>query len=210
LQRLLGAVIAGGLALGALAGCSHPRSSRPDTPTTTPSVTPPGSPSAYVDTPTPTVTTTPTTQAGNELRLKQPATVQWSPRPGTTALIDLAVDDVQRTSFTDKAWQGWDIPAKTQQSTPYFVHATVRSISGGSLDGLPVPLYAFDDANQLLLASTFKSAFTPCTPSTLPAHFRAGQTAKVCLVYLVPKGAHYVSMAYRPDESQQPITWTGR
>jgi hypothetical protein len=205
-RRSLPAVVAGVLALGALAGCSHPRSSKVDTPTpSTTASAPTGSSSAYLDTPTPSTATT--TQPGTQLALKATATVQWTPKAGLTGLVDLAVDQVQRSSFSDKVWRGWNVPKQTRQSTPYFVHATVKNLGTSSLDGAAAPFYLLDDAHQLLQASSFKTAFTPCTPPTLPPHFGPGQSAQVCLVYLVPKGKSYVSVAYRPDDAQEPITW---
>lgn len=205
MRRSLTGAITGLAVLGALAGCSHPRSSQTAS-TLTPS---PTDGSAYVNAPSSTAPSGPaTTQAGTSLKFGSEAVVRWQARADNSALLDITVTSAQKSSFSDKAWRGWKVASKTRQSTPYFVHATIKDSGTTRLDGLTAPLYALDDGQQLLQPSTFKVAFPACNPPTFPVHFKPGQSTKVCLVYLVPAGKSFVGVSYRPDDTQPPITWS--
>ncbi len=196
-RRALGSVA---LAL-ALSACSTPRSSHPTSPSVSPSV----SYSPYVD--VPSESTTPTTAAGTDLALGRTAVAWWKPSAGSAALLHLRVTAIHRTTFK-RSFKGWKLTKATLATTPYFVTASV-SAANALVAGKQVPLYALDDRDQLVQASSFKQAFKPCGPGVFPVGYTSGRAARVCLVYLVPKKAKLEGIAYRPAQTLQPITWKG-
>jgi hypothetical protein len=108
-----------------------------------------------------------------------------------------------------KDFSAWQLSPEQKASTPYYVHATVKNVGATNLGGNPVPLYVVNQDNVLLESTPFASSFAPCPSTPFPKPFAPGATAKVCLVYLAPKHGKLVSVSFRPQESFNPITWTG-
>lgn len=195
------------LGAGVLAGCgaSGDGSAGPSDGTTPSGSTPPASASTSA---APSATASYTAQ-GTKLALGQKATVEWSPKQTVKGVLAITVTQLQSTSY-QQTFSGWNLPADTKTKAPYFVRATVTNAGTTDLGGYAVPLYGVDDAHNLLEASTFGSAFTPCQPGSLPKRFAPGASVKVCLVYLVPDRGRLAGVSFRPAEDYDPVTWTGK
>ena len=153
------------------------------------------------------------TTPGTTLRLGQSATVAWKPTQHLVGGLEVTVTAVRQTTFK-KSFKGWQLDAATRANTPYFVTATVRNAGQSDLSGQQVPLYGSAASGALVEASSFASDFKPCHPGVLPTPFRAGDTAHVCLVYLVPGASDGAKgsldgVSFRPSETFDPITWSG-
>lgn len=146
------------------------------------------------------------TDPGSELAFGETATVTWAPRQGAVGTVQISVADVQRTTFK-KSFLDWRVDPQMKTYTPYFVHARVTNVGPAGLGGVPVPLYGESDADTLVEPAVFKEPFKPCHPSVLPRRFRAGASAPVCLVYLVPNKGTLVGAAFRPTEDFDPVVW---
>jgi hypothetical protein len=147
------------------------------------------------------------TEPGSRLAVGDHAVVAYRPRQGDVAALDIAVTRLQRASTKD--FSAWHLSSQQQRSTPYYVHARVENVGETDLGGDRVPLYVVNDDNVLLLATPFASSFQPCPSAPLPDTFRPGDKTDACLVYFAPDHGDLVAVSFRPEETFDPITWTG-
>jgi hypothetical protein len=159
--------------------------------------------SPYLPVPASVQLTTP----GSKLSVGDHAVVAYHPRQNQVGALDIAVTRLERASIRD--FSAWQLSAEQRASTPYYVHATVENVGDTDLGGRAVPLYVVDQDDVLLESTPFASSFAPCPSTPFPPRFGSGAKAKVCLVYLAPKHGKLVAVSFRPDESFNPITWTG-
>lgn len=191
------------LALGlllALTGCSgsdaEPAADDSTSPTTA-SATP------YLPVPEGVTLTAP----GSQLAVGDRAVVAYEPRQEQVGTLDIDVTSLETTSIKD--FSAWQLSEAQQRSTPYYVRATIENRGDSDLGGRPVPLYVVNEDDVLLEATPFASSFKPCPSTPFPDPFRPGDSADVCLVYLAPGKGDLVAVSFRPEETFNPITWTG-
>ncbi len=147
------------------------------------------------------------TEQGSQLEVGDHAVVAYEPRQDQVAVLDIAVSRLEKASIKDLA--AWQLSDAQQASTPYYVRARVENAGDTDLGGRPVPLYVVNEDNVLLEPTPFASSFKPCPSTPLPDKFGPGDVARVCLVYLAPDHGDLVSVSFRPEETFNPITWTG-
>jgi hypothetical protein len=202
--RRLGLSTTAVLVTGALlAGCSSDGSDAPDAGSSTPAG---GSTSAtpYLPVPDGVVLTEP----GSQLAVGDHAVVAYHPRQNVVGALDIQVTALEKTTIKSE-FSAWQLNADQQKSNPFFVRATVKNVGDTDLGGRPVPLYIVNDQNVLVEATPFASSFEACPSTPLPEKFGPGARADVCLVYLAPDHGDLVAVSFRPDETFNPITWTG-
>lgn len=191
------------LALG-LAGCGSSDSAKqPPSGSPTPSVSP------YASVPTGVTLTDP----GSRLHLGQHAVVGWSPTQGSTAVLDLQVTRIERTTF-DKSFQGWKISSAVAAATPYFARVVATNVSDTDLGDIAVPVWGQDDSGRLIAPQSFdKRTFEPCHPDRTPATLAPGAHVDMCFVYLISPGSDLASVTFQPQtqdhQGLEPITWSG-
>jgi len=147
------------------------------------------------------------TAPGTDLGFGDTATVAYEANKQKASVLTLTVDSVQTGTIKD--FSAYQLDARTKQSTPFYVKATVKNVGTGDLGGAAVPLLAVDAGNTLIQASSFSNTFKRCPSTGLPAKFAAGTSSSVCLVYLVPDAGSLTAMSYRPLQAFEPITWKG-
>lgn len=162
-----------------------------------------GSGSPYLPVPAGTDLTPP----GTELSVGDHAVVAYHPRQGQVAVLDIAVTGLERAPMRDFA--AWQLSKQQQASTPFYVHARVTNVGETPMGGRPVPLYVVNEDDVLLESTPFASSFRPCPSTPFPKPFAPGDTTKACLVYLAPDHGRLEAVSFRPEESFDPITWTG-
>ena len=201
-SRLLGTSLAVLLSTSLLAGCSG--SDDPDA--AGESGSPSGSASASPYLPVPEgITLTP---QGTHLSVGDQAVVAYEPRQDEVGVLDLTVTKLEQTT-TKKTLSAWQLTDAQQKSTPYFVHVSVTNVGESDLGGRRVPLYAVNEDNLLLESTPFASSFEACPSTALPEKFGPGAAADVCLVYLAPNRGSLEAVSFRPEETFDPIYWTG-
>jgi hypothetical protein len=195
-----------------LAGCGGGGSSTPAAGSHEPSAS--GSATSPTTTPSATHSATASvvqgvelTPEGARLHLGQTARVSWRPAHRPTGVIAVSVTAVQKMPIS--AFSDWRLDKQTRQSTPYFVHATVRNLGRSNLSGVPVPLYLLDRDDTLLEASTFQAEYPKCPSRPLPERFTRGRRTAVCLVYFATRHGRFSAISFRPDQNFAAITWTG-
>lgn len=201
-----GRVLVGLLLLATLAGCGDAETGAgPDASPGAEASTAVES-AAYLETPEGVTLTEP----GSELALGESATIAWEPREGATAVLDLTVDRIERTTF-DASFQGWQIDAATAAMTPYFVRASATNVSGEDLGGVAVLLWGRDDAGTLVDRQRFTDqTFRPCPSGDLPAPFADGASTTLCFVYLIAPGRTLDAVAFPPPAGLDPVLWRGK
>jgi hypothetical protein len=147
------------------------------------------------------------TEPGSQLAVGDHAVVAYRPRQEQVAALDIEVTRLEKTSIKD--FSAWQLSDAQQASTPYYVRARVENVGDIDLGGRPVPLYVVNEDNVLLEPTPFASSFRPCPSTPFPDEFAPGETARVCLVYLAPDHGDLVSVSFRPEETFNPITWSG-
>jgi len=147
------------------------------------------------------------TALGTDLALGETARVAWQPNKKTVGVIAVTVTKLRRGTMKD--FVGFTLDPATKQSTPYYVDARVKNIGRSDLSGMATPLYLVDGKNALVEASRFQSTFAPCAAKPLPEKFKAGKSAKVCLVYVAADHGTLTAISFRPNQKYDPIQWTG-
>jgi hypothetical protein len=202
--RRLGLSTVAVVASGALlAGCASDGSDAPDADASTPtgaatSATP------YLPVPDGVALTEP----GSQLTVGDHAVVAYKPRQDVVGALDIVVTALERTTIKAE-FSAWQLTDAQKNSNPYFVRATVKNVGDTDLGGREVPLYIVNDQNVLVESTPFASSFEACPSTPLPAKFAPGAEADVCLVYLAPDHGDLVAVSFRPEETFNPITWTG-
>ena len=136
------------------------------------------------------------------------AVVAYEPRQDEVGVLDLTVTKLEQTT-TKKTLSAWQLTDAQQKSTPYFVHVTVENVGESDLGGRRVPLYAVNEDNLLLESTPFASSFEACPSTALPEKFGPGAATDMCLVYLAPDHGSLEAVSFRPEETFDPINWTG-
>jgi hypothetical protein len=190
------------LATSGLAGCSG--DDAPDGGGSSSSPTPTTSASPYLSVPDGVELTPP----GTHLEVGDTGVVAWQPRQGMVGALEITVDSLESTT-TKATFGAWQLSDDQKKATPYFVHVTVRNVGDTNLGGRRVPLYVVNDQNVLLESTPFASSFQPCPSTALPDKFPNGAKADVCLVYLAPDHGTLEAVSFRPEQTFDPIIWTG-
>lgn len=201
-SRLLGLSATAVLLAAGLTGCSGSDGTPSGTGSTTPAGT--ASASAYLPVPDGVELTPP----GTQLSVGDHAVVAYEPRQDEVGALDLDVTKLEKASIKP-TFSAWQLSSDQKSSTPYFVHVRVKNVGDTDLGGRRVPLYVVDDQNVLLESTPFASSFAPCPSTPLPATFKPGDATDVCLVYLAPKHGRLTAVSFRPEETFDPILWTG-
>ena len=147
------------------------------------------------------------TKGGTTLTEDKPASVVYQVGDKAASVITVTVSSVRKGSIKrDFAFFSLDEESKT--SSPFYVDVTVKNEGPAGLGGAALPIFAHDSSNTNLPANDIVGTFKPCSNSKLPTSFLPGATAKLCLVYLVPKGKALQSVDLQTGSSKDAITWT--
>jgi hypothetical protein len=186
-----------------LAGCSADSAGEPSADASSPTVGATGA-TPYLPVPDGVALTEP----GSQLAVGDHAVVAYQPRQDVVGALDIDVTALEKTSIKAE-FSAWQLTDEQKKSNPFFVRATVKNVGDTDLGGRDVPLYIVNDDNVLVQSTPFASSFEACPSTPLPKKFAPGAEAEVCLVYLAPDHGDLVAVSFRPEETFNPITWTG-
>lgn len=145
------------------------------------------------------------TDAGSDVAVGKTATVVYDPG-GAASAISVRIDAATKGKISD--FRFFSLDAATRKSTPYYVKATVKNEGPAGLGGATLPLYLHSSANTVYPPNELVGTFKPCPTATLPKSFLPSAAAKVCLVYLVPKGQKLESIDLQPAEAKDAVHFT--
>ena len=147
------------------------------------------------------------TAQGSDLAVGDTATVAYELSQDKIGAVEITVTSLEKANFD--LFVGWELTKEIRKTAPYFVRAKVTNVGDSDLGGSPVPLYAVDGENRLIESSLFTGTFKPCENASFPKKFKAGDTLKACMVYLVPGQGDLAAASFRPDQEFDPIVWAG-
>ncbi len=192
-------------ALLLVGACSSGKGSSGDaSPSRSTSPSPSPSPSSAVSVPAGVKLTPP----GSRLAYGDRAAVAYEATKDTGTVLDLQVDGARKGSLADFKDFILDNSYK-RTANYYYVDVTVQNAGTTDVGGVAVPLWGVDGKNVLLPAVDFTTRFPPCPSKHLPDTFQPGDTFSTCLVYLSPDHGSLAAVSYRPEQSFNPILWTG-
>jgi hypothetical protein len=207
-RRLASITVASVLSLGVLAGCGGGDDSDDDADETPGPTSPSTSETEEPYLPVPEGVEL--TEPGSDVGVGESAVIAWQPRQDLVGALDITVSKLEQTTF-EQSFEGWDVKAEEKKKvTPYFVRANVTNVGDTNLSQRLVPLYAVDTADTLIEPTKFTEEFKPCPGGFLPKGFSRGDTAQVCMVYLIGDGLRLGGVTFRPTADFDAITWSGQ
>lgn len=148
------------------------------------------------------------TAQGSDLAFGDSAEVIFEPTQNLGTTLRLSVGKAVQGSVKDFENFALD-DAYARKASYYYVDVTVKNVGAGDVGGSPVPLWGVSGKNVLLPAVKFTTNFPACPSTPLPRKFERGDSVKTCLVYLSPNRGSLEAVSFRPDQTFDPITWTG-
>jgi hypothetical protein len=147
------------------------------------------------------------TKPGSELKFGEKAVVAYAPNADRSTVLEMTVADATQGAIGDLG--SYVLDERTKASTPYYVDVAVKNVGDGDVGQTPIPLWAVDNANTLIQASSFTNSFTRCPSTPLPTTFAPNATVTTCLVFLVPDHGTLTGLSYRPLQAVAPVIWKG-
>lgn len=145
------------------------------------------------------------TAAGTTLEVGEPATVVFETGDGAASAITATPTKVERGDIED--FKFFSLDEESKASTPYYVTATVINEGPAGLGGLGAPFVAHDDTDMIVAPNVINGEFEPCEGGQLPETFLPGDTAELCMVFLIPKDRKLVSIDAVSDEPSTAVRW---
>jgi hypothetical protein len=146
------------------------------------------------------------TPGGTKLTEDHSASVIYQVGTKATSAITVTVSQVAKGNIKD--FRFFSLDSATKKASPFYVTVTVKNEGPAGLGGVALPIYAHDSSNTIFPPNELVGKFKPCPQSALPKSFLPGSTAKLCLVYLVPKGKALQSVDLQTGSSKDAISWT--
>jgi hypothetical protein len=126
-------------------------------------------------------------------------------RSGDTSRVRLAVTKVTEGRIKDL--RQFRLDARTRRSTPYYATARVTSLGGADLSGRSLTLWALGSDGTVRPPAEVIGLFRKCRSRPLPQRFATGDSARTCLLYLMPSGTTLQAVQYRFGD-RPPYSWT--
>lgn len=145
------------------------------------------------------------TDPGAELAPGKPGTVVLEVGDAAASAATLTVTKITKGDIKD--FQFFSLDAASKASTPYYVNATMTNNGPAGLGGLGAPFVAHDNANTIVPPNVINGSFKPCPSTSVPKSFLAGDTAEMCLVFLIAKGRTLVSIDALSDDPSTAVRW---
>lgn len=162
-----------------------------------------GSPSASPS--APTASPSPTAAAPVQMGLGEPASLTLEGRGGERSTVDLTVTKVVEGRI--KHLDDFELGRKTRRSTPYYATVKVTNTGSGDLAGMSVTLWGLDSEGTVRPPANILGTFPRCQPERLPKKFKDGDSARTCLLYLLPEGTTLEAVQYRFSGDRPPVSW---
>lgn len=145
------------------------------------------------------------TPGGTKLTEDHPASVVYQVGTKAASAITVTVSSVAKGRIRD--FRFFSLDPATKASSPFYVRLTVKNEGPAGLGGVALPIFAHDSSNTIFPPNELVGTFKPCPHPLLPKSFLPGSTAKLCLVYLVPKGKALQSVDLQTGSSRDAISW---
>lgn len=145
------------------------------------------------------------TAGGSTLKQDKPATVVYDVGDAAASAITVTVTSIRKGDIKD--FRFFSLDAESKASSPFYVRATIKNEGPAGLGGVSLPMFAHDSTGIIRPPNDLVGEFKPCPKPMLPKSFLPGSSAKLCLVYLVPKGKKLQSVDLQPGSSADAVSW---
>lgn len=145
------------------------------------------------------------TEPSTTLDVGDPAQVLLTVGDGATSALTSTVTKITKGDIED--FEFFSLDEQSESSTPYYVTATVENLGPAGIGGTGAPFVAHDDSDTIVPPNVINGTFKPCKSGSLPESFLAGDTAKLCMVFLIPKGRSLVSIDAQSDDPATAVRW---
>jgi hypothetical protein len=139
------------------------------------------------------------------LEVGEPATTVLEVGDGAASVITATATKITKGDIKDFRFFSLDEASKA--STPYYVRATVTNEGPAGLGGIGAPFVAHDDTDMIVAPNVINGEFEPCQGGTLPESFLAGDSAKMCMVFLIPEGRKLSTIDVRSEKPATAVRW---
>jgi hypothetical protein len=140
-----------------------------------------------------------------ELEVGEPASFRLRGTDGESSRVRLTVTGVTEGKIKDLSQ--FQLDRETRRSTPYYADVRVTNQGSGDLSGTQVTLWALDSGGTVRPPAEVVGAFRKCQTEPLPRRFTEGESARTCLLYLLPEGTSLQAVQYRTGDLA-PYSWT--
>ncbi|MGH3366903.1 MAG: hypothetical protein ACRDOY_06855 [Nocardioidaceae bacterium] len=140
-----------------------------------------------------------------EKALGEPASLTLGDDDRSRSRVDLAVTEVVQGDVKDLS--DFVLDARTKKSTPYYASVRVTNTGGGDLSGANVPLWGFDSTGTVRPPAEIAGTFGRCPQRPLPSGLDQGESARMCLMFLLPQQTTLEAVQYRFDDETAPFSW---
>jgi hypothetical protein len=144
------------------------------------------------------------TDGGAKRQVGKPATVVYEIEQGAASAVTVTVTEVVVGDLASD-FRFFNLPEEVKSSTPLYVHVRVKNEGPGGMGGVALPILLRTTKDRVYPPNDLVGNFRPCPKSALPASFLPGKTAKICLVYLLPKGQTAESVDVQTGEARDAI-----
>jgi hypothetical protein len=155
-----------------------------------------------------TVSADGTATPGTVVRVGQRAVVRWRADKTSQSLLAVTVQSVKRGAIGDL--KQFKLGRAVMASHVYYVSVLVKNTGTGNLSGKLLPLFGKVSAHLVVPPVRFTLPFPRCEYRPLPAHFKRGARAHVCMVMLAPKHGRISAIEWRSPRLPQPVSWRVR
>lgn len=145
------------------------------------------------------------TEPGSTLELREPGTAVLDLSGGASSVVTVTVTKIKKGSMKD--FRNFSLDPKSKKSRPYYVSAEIENQGPAGIGGVALPIVARTDDDQVYSASELVGRFTPCPTSTIPKSFLAGESAEVCMVYLIGPGEKLALIDLQPGDLADALHW---
>jgi hypothetical protein len=139
-----------------------------------------------------------------ELAMGEPASFTLPGDSGRSSRVRLAVTDVTEGRISDLS--KFRLDAQARASTPYYATVRVTNRGEGRLAGTRLTLWALGSDGTVRPPADVVGSFRRCQDSPLPDRFARGDSARTCLLYLLPEGTTLQAVQYRFND-RPPYSW---
>jgi hypothetical protein len=144
------------------------------------------------------------TAAGSTVKVGDAASVVYEVDDATSA-ITLRVKAIRKGTMKD--FRFFSLDAASRASTPYYVDVAIRNEGPAGLGGVSLPVLAHTVSNTVYPPNELVGTFKPCPTSALPKSFLKGATARLCMIFLLPKGETLKTIDLQTGSETDAIHW---
>lgn len=138
------------------------------------------------------------------LAIGDDATVVFSVDDRTHSAVTLRINRVRAGSISE--FMDFSLDDAAGASQPYYVTVSIENHGPAGIGGAALNFYVDTGNDEIVPQTTITGVFDPCEDRVLPGELLPGDSAEVCLVYMVPRGEEPTGWVFVAGEGLR-YTW---